>query len=73
MIKTETIDLALIELLRTVRQLKRLRAIRQTPGKPWRHGDQSGVTPPLESKEHAAVKRASMDATRILADLRQGR
>jgi hypothetical protein len=74
MIQDHTIDQALIELARTMAALKSLRRARKgtplivgtecIPGS-WTHSDQV--------KEHAAALRASMDLTRKLADLRQGR
>lgn len=69
MITDETIDLTIIELARTMRALKALKAARKKPGQTW-----GGHTyPPTEVKEHAAAKRASMDLTRMLANLRAGR
>lgn len=65
MIKDQTIDQAIIECVRTLRALKLLRAERKIMRDlPYRF---------LHPKSHAAVKRASMDLTRKLADLRQGR
>lgn len=76
MITDLTIDQALIELKRTEYHLMALRSERRmalaegkvgcsTPGR----GDWSY----FRSKHHAAVKRASLDLTRKLADLRAGR
>lgn len=92
MIKDQTIDEALIEIMRTQKALEALRKARKGKTKRcWRstcelyqldqphdrvkcrecneplyeHG--SGVMP------HAAAKRASLDLTRKLADLRAGR
>lgn len=72
MITDKTLDEALVELLRTKRALEALRAKRKHSeqqqdigGMPWFYGDQI--------KEHAAAKRASLDLTRKLADLRAGR
>lgn len=74
MINDETIDRALIECIRTMKALKTLRAIRKDPGhivdgymgKPY-------CVMPSQVKAHAATKRASMDLTRMLAELRAGR
>lgn len=66
MIKDKTIDEALIEIMRTKKALEALRRARKVPGMTtWYYSDQI--------KEHAAAKRASMDLTRKLADLRAGR
>jgi len=66
MIKDQTIDEALIEIMRTKKALEALRKARKLPGMAsWVHGDQI--------KEHAAALRSSMDLTRKLADLRAGR
>jgi hypothetical protein len=93
MIRDVTIDQTLIELARTMKALKALRAARQTGDRrcinsscvaAWRRmshacGDEC---PHCDSKmtlymdpvaQHAAATRASMDLTRKLADLRQGR
>lgn len=64
MIKDQTIDQALIELKRTEKALLELRAARKA-------GPSFGRWS-LEN-EHSAAKRASMDLTRKLADLRAGR
>ena len=74
MIKDQTIDEALIEIMRTKKALEALRRARRgtplfvctdyIPGA-WHASDQV--------KEHAAAKRASLDLTRKLADLRAGR
>lgn len=73
MIKDQTLDEAIIEIARALKALKKLRAARKAAffdhaGRPYR-------TPPhwTVRAEHAAAKRASMDLTRKLADLRQGR
>lgn len=71
--RDHTIDEALIELARTMKALKALRAARKThsvtgdlnPPEPWTYYDQW--------REQAAAKRASLDLTRKLADLRAGR
>ena len=71
MITDLTLDQALIEIKRTEYALLKLRADRRKAGNAnghpdnWHHVDQV--------KSHAAAKRASMDLTRKLADLRAGR
>lgn len=60
MIKDQTLDQAIIEALRFVKAAKALRAARSSE---WQ----------CEQKSHAAAGRASMDLTRVLAGLRQGR
>lgn len=72
MITDQTLDETLVEVLRTKRALEALRTARKAseqrqdvPGLPWYYGDQV--------KQHAAALRASLDLTRKLADLRQGR
>jgi hypothetical protein len=68
MIQDKTIDEALIEIMRTKRALEALRKARKQGGRngyAWVYHDQM--------KEHAAALRASLDLTRKLADLRQGR
>lgn len=72
MITDKTLDEALVEAHRFIKAAKALRDARKVsesrqdmPGIPWYYGDQV--------KEHAACKRASLDLTRKLADLRQGR
>ena len=70
MIKDQTIDEALIEIMRTKKALEALRKARkESVGKryvdDWDYRDQI--------KEHSAAKRASLDLTRKLADLRAGR
>lgn len=68
MIQDHTIDQTLIELARTMKALKALRAARKVASSKrigWYQSDQV--------REHAAATRASMDLTRKLADLRQGR
>lgn len=73
MIKDQTLDEAIIEIARTLKALKKLRAKRKAEF--FDHAGRPYMTPPhhLVSIEHAAAKRASMDLTRKLADLRQGR
>lgn len=84
MIKTETIDEVIIELARTMKALKALRAIRKANANPEvlsKGTEMMGGMPASVTryryitsvKEHAAVIRASMDLTRKLADLRAGR
>lgn len=74
MITDETIDKALVECMRTMKALEALRAIRKDPGVlvDGYQGKQYRVMP-SQVKAHAAAKRASMDLTRKLADLRAGR
>lgn len=71
MIQDQTIDEALIEIMRTKKALEALRKARKdsenrqdVPGMPWYYGDQV--------RDHAAAKRASLDLTRVLAKLRKG-
>lgn len=85
MITDETIDLTILELARTMRALKALRKIRTANANPEAiYRDQTQMMGGIpanvtsyryirETKEHAAVKRASMDLTRMLANLRAGR
>lgn len=93
MINNETIDLTILELARTMKALKALKAKRKGPVRCInreckRHGDGKPFENLLgarcycghilfpafsEAKEHAAAKRASMDLSRKLADLRAGR
>lgn len=68
MIKDQTIDEALIGIMRTMKALEALRKVRKSFEErtdQWLPRDQT--------KEHAAAKRASLDLTRKLADLRAGR
>lgn len=71
MITDKTLDETLVELLRCQRALEALRKARKANGEAaLARGRQFyGV----ETTEHAAAKRASMDLTRKLAALRQGR
>ena len=62
--RDHTIDETLVELARTMKALKALRASRKQRT-PWQFYDQW--------REQAAAKRASLDLTRKLADLRAGR
>lgn len=93
MIQDHTIDQTLIELARTMKALKALRAARQTGDRrcpnstciaAWRRMSHAcgNECPHCDTKmtlcmnpiaEHATATRASMDLTRKLADLRQGR
>lgn len=66
MIKDKTIDEALIEIMRTKRALEALRASRKDYSG---HGAKWYPNMP----ECAAAKRASLDLTHKLADLREGR
>ena len=68
MILDITIDQALIELKRTEKALLALRKARRAGSSvrgAWVYNDQV--------REHAAAKRASLDLTHKLADLRAGR
>lgn len=69
MIKDHTLDEAIIEIARTLKALKKLRAARKIG--PAELREKTGQY--TEVALHAAAKRASMDLTRKLADLRQGR
>lgn len=68
MIKDQTLDEALLEIMRTKKALEALRKARKgtesSDGFKFFQGD---------AKEHAAAKRASLDLTRKLADMRAGR
>lgn len=74
MITNEAIELALCELERTSAALEKLRDLRKDPGvlvdgyqgKPYR-------VMKSQVAAHSAAKRASMDLSRALSDLRQGR
>jgi hypothetical protein len=71
MIKDSTLDEALVEVLRLKRALEALRAKRK---RNFGEGLVRGCKfYGVETKEHAAAKRASLDLTRKLADLRAGR
>lgn len=94
MINNETINLTILELERTMKALKALKAARSKKG-PVRclsfqcqktkglvfNGDGSDrckcgsvVTPAgSQTKQHSAAKRASLDLSRMLSDLRAGR
>lgn len=66
MIQDQTIDEALIEIMRTKKALEALRKARKDMEEnlDWH--------PNLQRVQHAAAKRASMDLTRVLAKLRKG-
>lgn len=67
MIQDQTIDEALIEIMRTKKALEALRKARK-------HFEERSDQwlPRNDTAEHAAAKRASMDLTRVLAKLRKG-
>lgn len=67
--RDHTIDEALVELARTMKALKALRAARKVD--PDEHRINTGHWSTVA--ESAAAKRASLDLTRKLADLRAGR
>lgn len=69
MIKDQTIDEALIEIMRTKKALEALRKARKSGTGAGDHDWQYRH----QAKEHAAALRASMDLTRVLARLRAGR
>lgn len=72
MIKDQTLDEAIIEIARTLKALKRLRAKRKVDrAAPWFATNPEAYSRPRI--EHATALRASMDLSRKLADLRQGR
>lgn len=88
MIKDHTIDQTLIELARTMAALKALRAARKTRtrtcGVCYRVRSANvkacacgavevAFEMVIDRRQHAAALRASLDLTRKLADLRQGR
>lgn len=75
MITDKTLDEALVELLRTKRALEALRVARKESAAKYK-----GPVPLVEDwqfydqhRQQAAAKRASLDLTRKLADLRAGR
>lgn len=71
MILDKTIDEALIEIMRTKKALEALRKARKEA-----FGDISAPKDLIDrccTLEHAAAKRASLDLTRKLADLRASR
>jgi hypothetical protein len=76
MIQDHTIDQTLIELARTMKALKALRAARKDVSYDWdgrKYINAESLCRRECAREHAAATRASMDLTRKLADLRQGR
>lgn len=75
MIQDHTIDQTLIELARTMKALKALRAARKDAkvGLMYTVASDHWAVRRETIREHAAAIRASMDLTRKLADLRQGR
>ena len=76
MIKDQTIDEALIEIMRTKKALEALRKARKKVSHDHagrKYLNHEWVQMRECAKEHAAAKRASLDLTRKLADLRAGR
>lgn len=76
MIADKTLDEALVELLRTKRALEALRTARKAEthdavGRQYMNADE--IIQTCCRREHAAAKRATLDLTRKLADLRAGR
>lgn len=71
MITDHAIDQALIELMRTIKALEALRLKRKQNAEAALARGRAFYG--VETKEHAAAKRASLDLTRKLADLRAGR
>lgn len=74
MITNEAIELALLEIDRTSKALERLRDLRCDPGV-LVEGYQGKQYRVMKSQvaAHSAAKRASMDLSRALSALRQGR
>jgi len=70
MIQDHTIDQTLIELARTMKALKALRDVRRSAAIEMSDGDSNWQD---DRPFAASATRASMDLTRKLADLRQGR
>jgi hypothetical protein len=75
-IKDQTIDEALIEIMRTKKALEALRAKRKevshdSSGRKYENHEWVQIRECV--KEHSAAKRASLDLTRKLADLRAGK
>lgn len=70
MIQDKTIDEALIELMRCKKALEALRSERKAEASDLDAPKRYWVRP---SKNHAAAKRASIDLTRKLAQLRAGK
>jgi len=76
MIKDQTLDEALLEIMRTKKALEALRKAVKTSDAVYDADRKAGERfphYPSVVKEHAAAKRASLDLTRKLADLRAGR
>lgn len=76
MIKDKTIDEALIEIMRTKKALEALRKAIKSADAVYDADRKAGERFPRYTnivKEHAVAKRASLDLTHKLADLRQGR
>lgn len=72
MIQDKTLDEALVEIMRTKRALEALRKARKVQaGGNIAHYHQTGHWSSVA--EHAAAKRASLDLTRKLAELRAGK
>lgn len=67
MIQDKTIDEALFELTRTLKALQALRRVRKYKAQ------RLDSYLPSQVAVHAAAKRASLDLTRKLTDLRAGR
>lgn len=72
-IKDETIDQTIREMARTMNALTALKAARKDPDRYEPNSDIPRTFRVREGKEHAAAKRASMDLSRTLSDLRAGR
>lgn len=75
MILDKTIDEALIEIMRTKKALEALRKARKNAkvGLMYTVESDHWAVSSQVIKEHSAAKRASLDLTRKLADLRAGR
>lgn len=74
MIQDKTIDEALIELMRTMKALEALRSARKLGNDRAAARVLHGATGKWTTRAlHAAAKRASLDLTNKLADLRAGR
>lgn len=75
MIQDKTIDETLVELARTMKALQALRAARKAAkvGLMYTVGSDHWAVTRDTVRQHAAAKRASLDLTRKLADLRAGR
>jgi len=73
MINDKTLDEALIEIMRCKKALEALRAERKAEDVASTEAGFNGRYWARPSVKHAAAKRASLDLTRKLADLRAGR